>query len=249
MEIKEQLYNTPSARVYLVTDDGKEAIYKEFKYQSGVVENNKYAAFVEQKTSRIVFPRKLEKEGVNVVGHYTDYIEGETLDKTGVGDRIDFDELIEGFRILGTEYDEIATKGILVKDVNLANLIYSNGKLFNIDVDSFSVVDIKIRNEDGTLNTKAVPVDVIKMKNRLALKQVCSTLVFNNITLPAGIRKVFDKDLHSLMTPADVMLYDLKHAMELEYGKTFNTLSIMRNRINGVDDIGDNSNSRTYRGR
>ena len=245
-QIKEQLFDTPSARIYLVTEGDKKTIYKEFKFPSGVVENNKYAVFVEQKTSRVVFPRKLEKNGANVVGHYTEYIDGETLEK--IGDRIDLDTLIEGIRVLSSEYDEISTKGILVSDVNLANLIYSDDKVFNIDTDSFSVVNIKTRNEDGTINTKAVPVDVIRMRNSIALKQACLTLVSNNITLPVAIKKQFNKDLHALTTPADVMLYNLKRAMDLEYGKTFNTLSNMRNSINGVDDIGDNNYSRTNRG-
>ena len=244
-QIKEQLFDTPSARIYLVTEGDKKTIYKEFKFPSGVVENNKYAVFVDQKTSRVVFPRKLEKNGANVVGHYTEYIDGETLEK--IGDRIDLNTLIEEIRILGLEYDEISTKGILVSDVNLANLIYSNDKVFNIDTDLFSAVDTKTRDNNGIPNTKVVPANVIMMKNRLALKQVCATLVFNNISLPDRIRKTFDKDLHSLTTSADVMLYNLKRAMELEYGKTFNTLSNMRNSINGVDDIGDNNYSRTHR--
>ena len=221
------LTSTSSANIYLYEDGNKKKIYKKFYTPLSIIDKGRYDSLMSIKSDLVILPEELVLENGFISGYTSDYVDGVTLEESA--DKISLADLIHGIKDLGIEYDKLADMGVTVSDVNLMNLVYSNGKIYNIDTDSF-----KVSNNPNKI--------VFKLRNSIALKQACFTMLANSLTFTSDMRDTLDRDMKKYSVTAAEMLYNFILLMEMKYNKKFDTISKIRNEI-----IGDEENTKRYR--
>lgn len=224
---------TPTADIYLYEENNERKTYKKFVKPLSIVDKKRYDALINSNAKLVIVPEKLVINNGFIEGYTCKFVDGPTLEQ--YASNINIDKLILGIRLLENEYDNLAKDKILVCDVNLMNLIFFNDYIYNIDTDSF-----KIESNSNEL--------VVRLKNIIALKQACFTILANNVKLPNDIKELIDKDMRKPTTMASQMLANFKSNIEIKYNSKFNNLSEIADKLL-KEDKNDNNNSWSYRSR
>ena len=210
------LTNTPTANIYLYEEGKKKRIYKKFYTPLSMIDKGRYDSLISVKSELIKLPEELVIENGFISGYTSEYVDGATIENTA--DQIRLSELVRSIRDLGFEYDKLADAGITVDSICLTDLVYSNGKIYNINADS-----INVSNNPNKI--------VARLKNRAALKQACYTILTSSLTFTADITENVDKDMKKYSVTAAEMLYNFILRMEIKYDTKFDTISKIRNRV------------------
>ena len=235
---KEYIYYDETSNAKLYTSEDKKYVKKVFNSPMfhGPSEEKKYALFLKQTTERVKFPLELVIESNMLQGYISEFVDGQSLE--ALAGTIDLNELISELRKLGEDYKKIGDEGLEVGTIQLSDLIYSDSKLVNTNVDGF------------VFNDKT-PRFIIPKMNQVSLKTACASLVSKTlkkykVDLPADIRKAYSKNIASYDVSAADMLERLKHALEVRYVKPLSTMESICEEIKREGEMSDNSYNRPY---
>ena len=211
--------NTSTASLYLINDDNKKYVYKEFNYLHDPTELERFETFTTIKISNIAFPIEIVKQDGGIRGYVMDYVEGQTLEafrdiinRITIISEVPLDIIIREVSRLSDSYKQLALNKIEVGDVNLTNLLYSNGNIVNIDTDSFK------------LHKQINPLTLIA-RNWLSLKQACYTLLSDNFAIPNDMKNELLRSITSKASEsAGDWFKNVIRNIENKYDTKFSTL-------------------------